>query len=293
MTNSYLAFPQFDPVIFSVGPLSLHWYGLMYLVGFVFAMWLALRRAKAPGSGWKKQEVENLLYIGFLGVFLGGRIGYVLFYNLPLFLDNPLYLFKVWDGGMSFHGGLLGVIVVMLWFAHRTHRHFLQVSDFIAPLIPFGLGAGRLGNFINGELWGRVAPDFSWAMLFPGSRSDDIALVATHPEWQSLLTTYGVLPRHPSQLYEMLLEGVVLFIILNLFIRKKRPMGAVSGLFLIGYGLFRIVVEFFRQPDAQLGLFDDLISMGQILSLPMIVVGIIMMIWAYRRHPVGTVQEQK
>ena len=162
MSNSYLAFPQFDPVIFSIGPVSLHWYGLMYLVGFVFAMWLAVRRANKPGSGWTKDEVENLLYAGFLGVFLGGRIGYVFFYNLPLFLDNPLYLFKVWDGGMSFHGGLIGVIVVMLIFAHRTKRNFFQVSDFIAPLIPFGLGAGRLGNFINGELWGRVTTDVPW-----------------------------------------------------------------------------------------------------------------------------------
>ncbi|MEG1347064.1 MAG: prolipoprotein diacylglyceryl transferase, partial [Hafnia sp.] len=254
MTN-YLHFPSFDPVIFSIGPVSLHWYGLMYLVGFVFAMWLAVRRANKPGSGWTKDEVENLLYVGFLGVFLGGRIGYVLFYNFPLFLENPLYLFKVWDGGMSFHGGLIGVIVVMLVFAYRTKRNFFQVSDFIAPLIPFGLGAGRLGNFINGELWGRVTTDTPWAMLFPSSRSEDIPLAASNPQWQEILNQYGVLPRHPSQLYELLLEGVVLFIILNLFIRKPRPMGSVSGLFLIGYGAFRIIVEFFRQPDAQLGLF--------------------------------------
>ncbi|AJI96574.1 prolipoprotein diacylglyceryl transferase [Yersinia ruckeri] len=283
MSNSYLAFPNIDPIIFSIGPVSLHWYGLMYLVGFVFAMWLAVRRANKPGSGWTKDEVENLLYAGFVGVFVGGRLGYVLFYNLPMFLDNPLYLFKVWDGGMSFHGGLVGVICVMLWFAHRTKRHFFQVADFMAPLIPFGLGAGRLGNFINGELWGRVTTDTPWAMLFPASRSEDIALAAADPQLQSILFQYGVLPRHPSQLYEMILEGVVLFIILNLFIRKPRPMGSVSGLFLIGYGFFRIVVECFRQPDAQLGLFDGVISMGQILSVPMIVAGIIMMIWAYRR----------
>ncbi|GAB7209900.1 hypothetical protein OS31_14060 [Dickeya oryzae] len=186
MTTSYLEFPKFDPVIFSLGPVSLHWYGLMYLVGFVFAMWLAVRRANKPGSGWHKDEVENLLYFGFLGVFVGGRLGYVLFYALPLFLDNPLYLFRVWDGGMSFHGGLLGVITVMLWFAHRTKRHFFQVSDFIAPLIPFGLGAGRLGNFINGELWGRVTTDTPWAMLFPGSRGEDMALAAGNPQWQAI-----------------------------------------------------------------------------------------------------------
>ncbi|PWC21154.1 prolipoprotein diacylglyceryl transferase [Brenneria roseae subsp. roseae] len=286
MTTSYLAFPQFDPVIFSIGPVALHWYGLMYLVGFVFAMWLAGRRANQPGSGWKKDEVENLLYMGFLGVFVGGRLGYVLFYAFPSFLENPLYLFKVWDGGMSFHGGLVGVICVMLWFARKTKRHFFQVSDFIAPLIPFGLGAGRLGNFINGELWGRVTTNTPWAMLFPGSRSEDLELAVSNPQWQAIFNQYGMLPRHPSQLYQMLLEGVLLFIILNVFIRKPRPMGSVSGLFLIGYGLFRIIAEFFRQPDAQLGLFGGFFSMGQILSLPMVIVGILMMVWAYRREPV-------
>ncbi|GLW36577.1 prolipoprotein diacylglyceryl transferase [Pectobacterium carotovorum subsp. carotovorum] len=285
MTTSYLAFPQFDPVIFSIGPLALHWYGLMYLVGFIFAMWLAVRRANKPGSGWTKDEVENLLYMGFLGVFVGGRLGYVLFYAFPSFLENPLYLFKVWDGGMSFHGGLMGVICVMLWFAHRTKRHFFQVADFIAPLIPFGLGAGRLGNFINGELWGRVTTDTPWAMLFPGSRGEDMMLAVSNPQWQAIFNQYGMLPRHPSQLYQMMLEGVALFIILNLFIRKSRPMGSVSGLFLIGYGSFRIITEFFRQPDAQLGLFGDLFSMGQILSLPMVIAGILMMVWAYRRQP--------
>ncbi|KYP96083.1 diacylglyceryl transferase [Sodalis-like endosymbiont of Proechinophthirus fluctus] len=285
MTTHYLVFPQFDPVIFSLGLVSLHWYGLMYLVGFVFAMWLAVRRANRPGSGWCKVEVENLLYAGFLGVFIGGRIGYVLFYNLPLFLDNPLYLFKVWDGGMSFHGGLIGVIVVMLWFSHRTRRHFFQVADFVAPTVPFGLGAGRLGNFINGELWGRVTTDTPWAMLFPGSREENLALLPANPQWQALFECYGVLPRHPSQIYEMLLEGVVLFIILNLFIRKSRPIGSVSSLFLICYGVFRILVEFFREPDVQLGLFSGIISMGQILSLPMILAGVIMMAWAYRRCP--------
>ncbi|MGM3173879.1 prolipoprotein diacylglyceryl transferase [Dickeya lacustris] len=284
MTTSYLVFPQFDPVIFSIGPVSLHWYGLMYLVGFVFAMWLAVRRAGKANSGWRKEEVENLLYFGFLGVFVGGRLGYVLFYAFPNFLANPLYLFRVWDGGMSFHGGLLGVITVMLWFAHRTRRNFFQVADFMAPLIPFGLGAGRLGNFINGELWGRVSTDTPWAMLFPSSRGEDMALAAANPQWQAIFTQYGVLPRHPSQLYELVLEGIVLFIILNVFIRKSRPMGSVSGLFLIGYGSFRIIVEFFRQPDAQLGLFSG-ISMGQILSLPMVLAGVLMMVWAYRRQP--------
>lgn len=282
MSNNYLVFPEFDPVIFSLGPVSLHWYGLMYLIGFVFAMWLAIRRANKPGSGWTKNEVENLLYAGFIGVFIGGRLGYVLFYNFFLFLENPFYLFKIWDGGMSFHGGLIGVICVMFWFAYRTKRHFFAVADFIAPLIPFGLGAGRLGNFINGELWGRVTTSTPWAVLFPGSRAEDSVIAATNPEWQILLNQYGVLPRHPSQLYEMVLEGVVLFIILNVFVRKSPPMGSVSGLFLIGYGIFRIIVEYFRQPDSQLGLFGGL-SMGQILSIPMILAGIIIIFWAYCR----------
>lgn len=283
MSINYLKFPEIDPVMFSIGPVSLHWYGMMYLIGFVFALWLANRRAAKPNSGWQKSEVETLLYVGFVGVFIGGRLGYVLFYNLPVFLDNPLYLFKVWDGGMSFHGGLIGVICAMIWFARRTKRHFFQVADFVAPLIPFGLGLGRIGNFINGELWGRVTLDTPWAILFPGSRAEYLQLVAQDPTTLlPIIQQYGVLPRHPSQLYEMFLEGVVLFIILNIFVRKNRPMGSVSGLFLIGYGAFRIIVEFFRQPDAQLGLFSG-ISMGQILSIPMIILGIIFMVWAYRR----------
>ena len=283
MSISYLKFPEIDPVMFSIGPVSLHWYGMMYLVGFVFALWLANRRAAKPNSGWNKNEVETLLYVGFVGVFIGGRLGYVLFYNLPVFLNDPLYLFKVWDGGMSFHGGLIGVIFAMIWFAKRTKRHFFQVADFVAPLIPFGLGLGRIGNFINGELWGRVTLDTPWAILFPSSRSEDLQLVAQDPTTLlPIIQQYGVLPRHPSQLYEMLLEGVVLFIILNIFVRKNRPMGSVSGLFLIGYGAFRIIVEFFRQPDAQLGLFSG-VSMGQLLSIPMIILGVLFMVWAYRR----------
>ncbi len=261
MSQGYMQFPDIDPILVSIGPLSIRWYGLMYLVGFAFAMWLANRRADKAGSGWNREQVSDLLFACFLGVVIGGRIGYVLFYNFGLFLDDPLYLFKVWTGGMSFHGGLLGVITAMIWYAYRNGRTFFGVADFIAPLVPFGLGMGRLGNFMNGELWGRVT-DVPWAMVFPSG---------------------GPLPRHPSQLYEFFLEGVVLFLILNLFIRKPRPLGAVSGLFLAGYGVFRFIVEYFREPDAQLGLFGGFISMGQILSSPMILLGAAMIIWAYRR----------
>ncbi|MEW7866007.1 prolipoprotein diacylglyceryl transferase [Aeromonas diversa] len=259
--DGYWVFPQFDPVAFALGPLQVRWYGLMYLFGFAFAMWLAGRRADQPGSGWTRDEVSDLLFYGFLGVILGGRVGYVLFYNFDLFLADPLYLFKVWTGGMSFHGGLIGVITAMVWFAHKTKRHFFTVADFVAPLVPFGLGVGRLGNFLNGELWGRVT-DVPWAMIFPEA---------------------GAEPRHPSQLYQFALEGVVLFIVLNLFWRKHPPRGAISGMFLLCYGLFRFIVEFMRQPDSQLGLYFNEISMGQILSTPMILAGLLMIWVAYRK----------
>lgn len=260
MAQGFIEFPQIDPILVSVGPLSIRWYGLMYLFGFMFAIWLANKRADKLNSGWTREQVSDLLFAGFLGVVVGGRVGYVLFYQLDMFLDNPLYLFKVWTGGMSFHGGLLGVISSMAWYGYRNKRTFFSVADFVAPLVPFGLGLGRLGNFMNDELWGRVT-DVSWGVLFPSG---------------------GYLPRHPSQLYEAFLEGVVLFIILNVFIRKSRPAGAVSGLFLIGYGSFRFIVEYFREPDEHLGLFGDFISMGQILSSPMIIIGALMMVWAYR-----------
>ncbi|MGF1765105.1 prolipoprotein diacylglyceryl transferase [Aliivibrio kagoshimensis] len=257
-----LTFPQIDPVLIELGPLAIRWYGLMYLFGFMFALWLANKRAERPNSGWNKDQVSDLLFAGFLGVVIGGRVGYVLFYNFGMFLDDPIYLFKVWTGGMSFHGGLLGVITAMLWYGYKNGRTFFSIADFIAPLVPFGLGLGRLGNFMNGELWGRVS-DVPWAMVFPYG---------------------GPLPRHPSQLYEFALEGVVLFFILNWFIRKPRPLASVSGLFLFGYGSFRFIIEYFREPDAQLGLFGDFISMGQILSLPMVIGGLVMVLWAYKRE---------
>lgn len=264
MVSSYFTFPQIDPIIFSIGPLSLRWYGLMYLVGFAAAFWLA--GVRLSRTNWTKEQLSDLLFWGFLGVILGGRIGYVLFYQFELFLSDPLYLFKIWTGGMSFHGGLLGVITALWWFSRKAKCTFLQVGDFIAPLVPIGLGAGRIGNFINAELWGRTT-DVSWGVIFPGA---------------------GPLPRHPSQLYEFALEGVVLFLMLWLYSRKPRPIGAVSGLFLLGYGSFRFFVEFFREPDQHIGLYEGAfslgISQGQILSTPMIIGGIALMVWAVRRN---------
>jgi phosphatidylglycerol:prolipoprotein diacylglycerol transferase len=262
MNEQFLTFPQIDPIIVQLGPIALRWYGVMYLLGFAFAYWLGMKRAKASNGVWVSEQVDQLIYNCFFGVVLGGRVGDVLFYGFDRFLQDPLYLFRIWEGGMSFHGGLLGVIVAMLWTAYRQKRTFWQTADFIAPLIPFGLGMGRIGNFINDELWGRVT-DVPWAVLFPSG---------------------GYLPRHPSQLYEAFLEGIVLFAILNWFIRKPRPTGTVSGLFLLGYGVFRFIVEYFREFDAHVNTAEDLITRGQLLSLPMIIGGIVIMLWAYRRQ---------
>ncbi len=258
--------PDIDPVAIQLGPLKVHWYGLMYLVGFLGAWWLGVYRAKHPGSGWKPQEIADLLFYGALGVILGGRLGYVLFYNLGYYLDHPLEVFYIWSGGMSFHGGLLGVITAMWLYGRRTHRTFFGVADFVAPLTPVGLGAGRLGNFINHELWGRVT-DVPWGMVFPNA---------------------GSLPRHPSQLYEFSLEGVALFLILWIYARRPRPEASVSGVFLIGYGAFRFLVEFVREPDAQLGyLAFGWVTMGQVLSLPMIFLGAWLLWWAHKKPVSG------
>lgn len=253
MTEQFLSFPQIDPIIFSIGPIALRWYGLMYLIGFVAALFLANRAADKSKGLWTREQVSDLLFYAFLGVVLGGRVGYVLFYQFELFLSDPTYLFKIWEGGMSFHGGLLGVISAVFLFARKTNKHYLAVGDFVAPLVPIGLGMGRIGNFINAELWGRQT-DVSWAFVFP-----------TDPER---------LPRHPSQLYEFFLEGLVLFVILFLMTRKPRTLGLASGTFLIGYGVFRMIVEMYREPDAHLGFIFSYISMGQILSLPMVLAGI-------------------
>lgn len=259
-----LIHPDFDPVAFSLGPLQVRWYGLMYLLGFLVGWALGRYRARQPQSGWTAAQVDDLVFYIALGVILGGRIGYLLFYGFSNFLHDPLMLFRVWEGGMSFHGGFLGVLLAMGLFARKYQKPFWVTVDFIAPLIAPGLLFGRIGNFINGELWGRVT-DLPWGMVF--SQTGD------H------------LPRHPSQLYQAALEGVALFLIVWLFSTQPRPAMAVSGVFALNYGVFRLLVEFVRQPDPQLGyLAFGWLTMGQALSLPLIAVGIFLLTLAYRRQ---------
>ena len=254
----------------------------MYLLAFLSFWLVANHRASSQNwCAWRKQDVSDVLFYGMLGVVLGGRIGYMLFYGFDLLVQNPLTLFRVWDGGMSFHGGLLGVILAMAWFARRTDRTFWQVTDFVAPMVPLGLAFGRLGNFIGGELWGRLT-DVPWAMIFANSTGFNPAdSDALNEAWRSGALDH--LARHPSQLYQAGLEGLALFAILMWYSAKPRPRAAVSGLFLVGYGLFRLVIEFFRQPDEHLGfLAMHWLTMGMLLSLPMIAAGFIIMFFAYR-----------
>jgi phosphatidylglycerol---prolipoprotein diacylglyceryl transferase len=266
-----LIHPQINPVALQLGPLAIHWYGLTYLAAFGLFMLLGLRRLKhepfasmTGAQAWTRRDVEDILFLGVMGVIIGGRLGYCLFYKPGYYMSHPLEVFAVWQGGMSFHGGMLGVIVAELWFAHSRAKPLLQVADFVAPCVPTGLAAGRVGNFINGELWGRFSsPDLPWGMVFPGSGSD--------------------LPRHHSQIYQFLLEGLLLFVLLWLYARKPRKPGQVAAAFLIGYGVFRFVAEFFREPDDFLGLLALGLSMGQWLCLPMVIGGIALWFWSKNR----------
>ncbi len=254
-----LIHPQFDSAAIRIGSFAIHWYGLMYLLAFAQFLLLGRIRIRAPqyqALGWTYKDLEDLLFAGVLGVVLGGRIGYTLFYMPGFYLSHPLDILKIWEGGMSFHGGLLGVLLALLWFANRQKTRFFVVSDLVAPLVPFGLAFGRLGNFINGELWGRPT-DLPWAMIFP---------------------MVDALPRHPSQIYQFLGEGITLGIVLWIYARKPRKIGQVSGLFLLGYGICRFLAEFAREPDAFLGLLGLGLSMGQWLSIPMIFFGIYLIV---------------
>ena len=256
-----MVYPHIDPVILQIGPVALRWYGLMYLIGFASAWWLGVRRKALLGAHMTDENISDLIFYCAIGTVLGGRLGYMLFYAWPTLMDDPLALFKVWQGGMSFHGGCLGVIIGGWIFAKKHDLKFFAITDFIAPFVPIGLGAGRLGNFINGELWGQPT-DLPWGMVFP------------HVD---------ALPRHPSQLYEFFLEGVLLFFLLWCYSRKPRLLSRVSAVFLIGYGAARFFVEYFREPDLQLGYLWGGFTMGQWLSLPMIIIGLYLLMTAEKR----------
>ncbi len=266
-----LTHPQFDPVAFSLGPLSVRWYGLMYLVGFILFVALGRLRARQEWRGVTEREVEDLMFWGVFGVILGGRLGYVLFYKPDYYLQHPLEIAMIWKGGMASHGGMLGVVLVMWLFARARAKSFLQLADFVVPLVPLGLAAGRLGNFINGELWGRPADPavWPWAMVFPQAPDR--------------------LPRHPSQLYQFALEGLLLFAVLWLLSRRPRRPGTIGASFLVGYGVLRFVAEFAREPDDFLGLLAFHLSMGQWLSLPMVVLGLGLLAWIQLRPPPAAV----
>lgn len=279
--------PQFDPVLISIGPLAIRWYALSYIVGFILFTILGRRRIAQGNSVFTKEMLDDFLTWGILGVILGGRIGYVLFYKFSDYLANPLDIFKVWEGGMSFHGGFLGVVVAMWLFGRKHNISILKLMDTVAPLVPLGLASGRIGNFINGELWGRVTElNAFWAMGFPQARYEDAEAAAHNPLWAEWLQQYGMLPRHPSQLYQFALEGICLFVIVLDF-SKTAPGRQTAALFLGGYGLFRFIAEFARQPDDYLGLLTLGLSMGQWLSVPMIVLGVIGFVWFGRKNRVA------
>jgi phosphatidylglycerol:prolipoprotein diacylglycerol transferase len=273
-----MVFPDFDPVALQIGPVAIRWYGLMYLAGFATAWWLGRRRAARPGAVITPNQMDDLLFYAALGVIVGGRVGYILFYNADAWIDDPLRILRVWEGGMSFHGGFLGVLLAMWLYGRKVGQPFFSLTDFIAPLVPLGLMAGRLGNFINGELWGAPST-VPWAMQVSCRSNFGLCFDKLQLPPATLLTP----PLHPSQLYQAALEGLLLFVLLWWFSARPRPRMAVSGLFLVGYGLFRLLAELVRLPDAHIGyLAFDWLTMGQLLSLPMLLAGAVMLALAYR-----------
>ncbi|VVC76709.1 Prolipoprotein diacylglyceryl transferase [Aquicella siphonis] len=261
-----LTYPAIDPVAFHIASWPVYWYGLMYLIGFLAGWALLSLRTRYSPRGFTQDQVSDIAFYTALGAIIGGRLGYMFFYDWKVLFSDPLLIFQTWKGGMSFHGGLLGVLIAMMLFARKAKKPFLALTDFIAPVVPIGLGAGRIGNFINGELWGRIT-DVSWGMIFPHG---------------------GPLPRHPSQLYEFSMEGVLLFLILFVYSWKPRPLGAVSGLFALFYGLFRCIAEFFREPDAQIGYLFGGMTEGQLLSIPLILAGLLLLLWSYKKGKMVT-----
>ncbi len=279
-------YPIIDPVIVSIGPLAVRWYGLAYVTAFALSWWLGNRQRRRAYPDWTGQQVSDLVFYGALGAVVGGRLGYVLFYALEAFLRDPFMLVRVWDGGLSFHGGLLGAVAVMAWYGHRSGRGFWRVTDFVAPLVPTGLGLGRLGNFANTELPGRMT-DLPWGLVYPcdAGAIRGINLMCTG-EWEAFA-------RHPSSLYQAFAEGILLFAIVWLVAARPRPAGVVSGTFLVAYGALRCATELFREPDAHLGFVAfDWLTMGQLLSLPMTIVGMLIILWAMRRSPAGKPENQ-
>ncbi|QJC28369.1 prolipoprotein diacylglyceryl transferase [Enterobacteriaceae endosymbiont of Plateumaris braccata] len=284
MNIQYLSFPKINPIAITIYGINIYWYSLMYLFSFLFVINMSKYKSHSD-LYWNNKKNEILLYLSFIGLLLGGRLGYVLFYNLQYFLVHPIFLFRVREGGMSFHGGLIGVVFVIFIYSLYQKKNFLQLTDFIVPLVPFGLGMGRIANFINCELWGRVTINIPWAIIFPNSTKSDLMYIQNHPNFIYLFIKYGNLPRHPSQIYEFLLEGLILFIILNVKFVKKKTLGYNTSIFLLFYGIFRIFVEFFRDPDVQLGFFYNYITMGQILSLPMVFIGLLMLYFYHIKKP--------
>lgn len=277
--------PQFDPIALQLGPLAIRWYALSYIVGFALFIWLGRKRIRQGHPFFTHELLDDLLTWGVVGVILGGRLGYVLFYKFSDYIAHPLAIFKIWEGGMSFHGGFLGVVVAIFLFCLKNRLNFLKTLDFIAPLVATGLASGRIGNFINGELWGRVTqPNSFWAMGFPQARHDDMLLAQSNPQYLQWFQEFGMLPRHPSQLYQFALEGLCLFAIVWWFSKKSRPTGQVAALFLAGYGFFRFVAEFAREPDGYMGLLALNLSMGQWLSLPMLALGVVGFVYFGKRH---------
>lgn len=261
-----LTYPHIDAIALQIGPIKIYWYGITYLIGFALAWLLAKAQIKKLNYPWNNETLSDFIFYCAIGVIIGGRLGYVLFYNFVEVLHNPLFIFKTWEGGMSFHGGLLGVIIAVFFFARKIKLSYIEMLDFTAPLVPLGLALGRIGNFINSELWGRVTT-VPWGMAFPNG---------------------GPLPRHPSQLYEAFGEGILLFTILWLYTTKPRPVGTASGLFLCSYGFLRFVCEFFREPDLHLGFVAfDWLTTGQLLSIPMIIVGVCMLVFYAKKKSVN------